>query len=228
MFKNLVEKIKNANPLVLGFVGFIIIIIILAIISWTVDSTKIAPSAVDVLVSPTTATVKIGEKTYENGRHDLAPGNYHVEISLEEFNTYTDDITINPGDNYELYITLDKTVDSAQWYAERPDEDRLYTSISDKNYEKDSRTFAKNNPVVDILPYHCTKYENNYATYIEYRIDYKISDDGQNAILLIKDITGDNKKRALQYIREHGHNPDDYQIEYSYTPREAPAMAGDQ
>jgi len=220
MFKKIIERIKKINPLVLGFAGFIIIVIIMAIVFWAIDSTKNTTS-IDILVAPSTAIIKVGDNVYENGKHDIKPGNYHIEITADEFEPYTEDIMVEPGKNYELYVALEKAEGDVvwyEWYAERPKEDMLLTTISDKNYTKAVKTFEERNPVVKILPYHCTQYENNYTIYIEYRIDFRTSEDGQTLIVIINDITGGNRERALQYIRNKGYNPDDYQVEYNYTP----------
>jgi hypothetical protein len=183
MLKKLVEKIKNLNPLVKGFAGFVVVVLMIAAGFWVVDSTKVVPAYVEVLVSPSTATVKIGEEVYENGKREIRPGDYHVEVSLAEFETYTSDITIRAGETYELYVNLEKTEGSLDWYAKNPEEDGLYSSIADKKYEKAAKSFEEKNPVVKILPYHCTKYEANYTVYIEYRIDYRRTEDGEGVVL---------------------------------------------
>ncbi|MCL1797365.1 MAG: PEGA domain-containing protein [Eggerthellaceae bacterium] len=227
MLKKFIDKIKKIHPIAWAFIGFVIIVIILAIIF---SAKANSAATIDVLVSPSTATVTINGKAYENGQHDIKAGDYHVEVTHEDFETHTEEITIVPGENYELNIRLAELkgdIEWYEWYADRPEEDALQTAIASKNYEKMVEEFVAKYPIVSILPYYCTKYEDNYAVYYEYKLYYKMTENDSNMILVIDDAAGNGREDALQYIRNNGFNPDDYQIEYNYQSYRWPRVPDD-
>jgi hypothetical protein len=82
-------------------------------------------------------------------------------------------------------------------------------------------------PIINQLPYNITYYSNNYSEYTNYTINYKITDNQTNIVLVINDQTGGNEQNALDEIRKLGFNPSDYTIEYNNlstepTPGRAP------
>jgi hypothetical protein len=197
---------------VLLAVAAFVLIVTVALVLWFIDLKKTA--SVDILVAPTAATVKVGYKNYRNGSHRLEPGEYNVSISMDGFKTHTQKLSVKDKDKLELYVALERTDGGLDWYADRPEEDAVYTAIADKNYEKQANIFAEKYPIVKVLPIRFANYVNNYSEYIEYRIDYELSDSGDKLVLVITDVTGGNRERALQKIRDKGFNPDDYEVEY--------------
>lgn len=70
------------------------------------------------------------------------------------------------------------------------------------------------NPILNQLPIKVSRYSDNYSTYINYTIDYKINDEETDFTITITDYTGGNRENALNEIRKRGYNPSDYTIEY--------------
>jgi hypothetical protein len=212
---------NRRNPVTISVVIFAIIaatMIVVAIVLQTIEARRTA--TIDILVTPKSSSIKVGDRSFSNGQHSIEPGSYQVSISKEGFKPYTSEITVESGKTVEVRAILQQADGGIDWYAEHPEDDAIYTALSDKEYEDNSHIISDKFPIVKVLPIEFANFANNYSEYIEYRIDYKISDDGEKITLVITDATGGNRDRALQKIRDKGFNPDDYEVEYNYVPKQ--------
>jgi hypothetical protein len=172
---------------------------------------------IDVLVAPESAQVLIGGNHFSNKTHKIKPGEYDVSVTKNGFESYNTKLTIKAGETTQLKVFLLPSDGSYDWYNKHPEDALLLDPIKDYNYTKNLDELKKHNPIINILPIQVSEYSDNYSKYTEFKINYKQS-DSEKIIVTIDDVTGNNKDKALDMIRTKGFNPNDYTIEYNYTP----------
>ena len=191
--------------------GSVIIILILVFISIK----TVFSASLDVLVVPTDATILIDGEKFENGIYEnLLVGKRKVVISREGFDTMEFEIELKRDERTRIYEYLGG---NSEWYASLTDPDTLYLIDIIKEYHGQQQLvdLRARYPVMESLPIIFEHYYNNYTEYISYRIDggqYK--ECKQSFCLKITDFSGGNYNRALDYMREKGYNPSDYEIIY--------------
>ncbi|MCL1929535.1 PEGA domain-containing protein [Candidatus Saccharibacteria bacterium] len=216
-FKNFIKKLKS-KPLVLAgvcFAIFVVIVVILAIIQGALNKSA---TQLEVLVTPSDASIMVGDVHYKNGTHNIKPGEYKVQITREGFDHYEGILAVESGEVTKLYVLLEQSDGGIDYYETHPDEAMIANTIGGYEASQRQTEALEKHPIFSILPYYCTKYEDNYAVYYEYKLYYKMTGDDRDIIIMIDDAAGNGREDALQYIRDNGFNPDDYQIEYNYYP----------
>lgn len=184
--------------------GFILIITLFII-------NQIRNSTIEILVAPTFAKVEINGKTYSSEKTiKTSPKDEDLVaiISADGFETKEIIFKAEKNQTSYIYAALNHEEDGEQWYLNQDakEYDR-YVTVEETIFNLASELYGKKYPITSILPY--IDYEHDYR--IDYG-DYEGCEDG--FCLQITDNSGDNHERALQYIRDHGFNPDDYQIAY--------------
>ena len=213
--KKITKSIKNQKLLII--ISSIILFFIIVFISIFYYSSL---ATLDLLVAPTSATVKINDKEYQNGQHKLSAGTYEVKISKEAFKTKTFKINLKAGETTNLHTYLDQTDGKDTWYLNHNDDDLIRTQIGDEEATKQAEKYEKKYPIVKVLPLNYANYDEEY-NYTEFIIDGGKYDECKKEFCLkITDSTGGNEENAKRFIQENGYDPNDYEIIYEYTPIE--------
>lgn len=204
--KERLTKEKGIKIAITTIICSFILIIVLFIIN------QIRNSTIEILVAPTFAKIEINGKTYSSEKTiKTSPKDEDLVaiISADGFETKEIIFKAEKNQTSYIYAALNHEEDGEQWYLNQKDtkEYDRYVMVEEAIFNLASELYGKKYPITSILPY--IDYEHDYR--IDYG-DYEGCEDG--FCLQITDNSGDNHERALQYIRDHGFNPDDYQIAY--------------
>lgn len=196
----------------------IIVVAVIAIIHFSKTAT------VDIYVAPGGATVRLNGREYENFEsHDLAPGNYRVEISMEGMQTKAYDLELKNGEYARIRTYLLDANGGFSYYVTHPEDEYVLSQIVEED-DKEAKAFIadydKKRGIIDILPIDFDDYTDDFAYYVRYKIrqDYEREDCPKVACLIIEDNTGGNEERAKEKIKEYGYNLEDYEITYELDP----------
>ncbi len=151
---------------------------------------------------PSSAEVKIDGKAARKSTY-LSPGEHTLSISASGFETQEDTVNISNGATTRYY-PLTPVSESAKAWAKK--NQTLYLQLEGKVAEQnriEGETFAKNNPITNVLPYRGALYD----------IEYRQKANGQIVILIIAD-SAENRAFALRKIENMGYQPTDFEIEF--------------
>lgn len=205
---NYKQKIELKRPFII--VGIIVIFFII-ITAFTVYN-RINNASLTLVVAPKSATITIdGNSGFHNETYKIPSGKHTITISKDKFQTITEEITINPGEDYYYYNLLVYPDGSMDWYAEHEDDSRLLETILPEISLKQYEAIKDKNPLIRQLPINVDEYTTSSIT--KYSISYKINLD-DSVTILITDYSGNNQARAYEKIKSLGFNPDDYYILY--------------
>ena len=202
------------------FFNLVAILVVIVII--VIHNLKTA--TISIRVAPVAATVELNGAKYENlESHNVAPGDYHVKISMEGMQTKELDFSIGEDGFVRVWDYLLNSNGSFDYYLNHREDELLLKDIISKDdiaaqsfiveYE---RMFSISN----VLPIMFDSYTDDFAYYTRYEIEFDDSRDDCPKIfcLVIEDNTGGNEQKAMDKIKELGYNPDDYEIKYEFVP----------
>lgn len=181
-------------------------------------------ATVSINVAPEQATITLNGREYENSQsYDLLPGNYHVRISMDGMQAKEYDITLDTNDFARIWTYLVDASGGFNYYLSHPQDFNILTEVAadDDQAAQDFITeYHQKISFQDLLPIDYDAYTDDYAYYTQYHIYYDYDNDNCPKILclIIEDNTGGNEQAAKDKIKELGYNPDDYNLDYQYTP----------
>jgi len=210
------KKKKRVQLLIFGSIAGLIIIVLIAIFS--IATENINNVTLNVRVTPGDATILINDKEYSNGEYRVTPGDYKVVVSKDGFDTHEDTYAAKRGETVDILVRLEQSDGGNDWYLDNPDDDKLYTEISDRKAQKDQREFAERFPIMNHVPYtDAEKYASGQAMN-RFKIDAVYQED-QLSLLVTLNTCSDYsaniyKQDALDWIRSKDIDPNDYIINY--------------
>lgn len=202
-----IEFENRKNIFKLGALVFAVLVVV-AIIGWIIEAPKTAK--INVLVAPTDAKVTIGGKKFNNGTHRIEPGTYDVEITRDEFEGYSGQITVEKGKTGRLYVCLEKTEGNSEYYdTHERDYQTCYTVQEYLSEQKDKEKYT--DPIYSVAPYH------NYNK--GFYIDPYAEDDGtikiQMTLITCNEERAEGlKQNAIEWLQGKGIKTDDYEFIY--------------
>ncbi|MDO4612023.1 MAG: hypothetical protein Q4B29_00995 [Candidatus Saccharibacteria bacterium] len=210
-------KIKERKiAIIVGVIGFLALAVV-AVALYVLDLRLTAK--LDVLVAPSSATVRINGSNYDNGVHKMEPGIVTAEISMDGFVTQAIELDLKDGETTKLYTYLVPPDGSMQWYLDHPDDDELLTQIGDALAIEGKAEYQAKYPIAQMLPLIVVEVNPETYDWVEYRLDGGPFEGCETEFCVkITDSTGGNMEAALEKIRENGFSPEDYQILYEYKP----------
>lgn len=170
------------------------------------DSKKTA--TVEVLYTPQSAELRIGDSTYKAGTVRIEPGDYTLTVKKSGFAEYSEDFTISDSETKEFGIILrSNSHETENWYNENEEDMNIMEIISDRNSRNESEEIVENMPIIKDLPYIHARGA--------FRIDYGIGSDPKSQALYITHKTDVAKELALDFIRDSlGYEPEEFEIFY--------------
>lgn len=192
------RKLKQIK--ISSIVGFILIVIIsiFGIIFQEQPRVKI-----DIMTSPRSAKIYVGDKEYQNGTFEIVPGEYDVKISHESFNELNEHISIANNSTFNLHRVLELLDSASTWYDEHPEDLEIAGTIAHEEAEIETAKFFNENSWLNQLPINVDYYTSNRKQHIQYEISANITNTSELEII-INDTNGTNYNAAMEKIRNLG------------------------
>lgn len=212
--KRISEFIKK-HPIVTLLIGAVLALAIILII---VTVRRLNSASLRIVTAPSSAEVVVDGTVYTNGFYDgLSVGQKHVEVRAEGFETESFDMEFAADDTTKIYLCL-KTDDEA--LTKTDDYINNCDLVKEYHGEQETLDFYKKYPIHQDIPIVVEWYSDDYTVHVSYRIDLGEYKNCQSEYCLkITDLSGGNRDRAIQEIRNRGYNPDDYEILYEDSSR---------
>ena len=204
---NYFKQHKVASCLIL--VNIVAIAIVIAVI--VVHQSKIA--TIDIKVAPAEARIELNGSVYDNFEsYDMAPGKYHVKISMDGMRTREFDFDLEKDGFQRVWAYLVDENGSFDYYLSHPDDISILEQVA--NDEKAEAFLEKYHAIDSIsekLPleyYDRSDPVNPIGIYIDR--DEEFCGIKYNCLAVF----GDLRFRDIAYdvIMDAGFNPDDYEI----------------
>ncbi|MBR3246751.1 hypothetical protein IKF87_02610 [Candidatus Saccharibacteria bacterium] len=215
---NFIKRHKVLSAIIGANIVAIIIVIGIIISHYAKTAT------IDIKVAPIDATIKLNGQQYNNlSQHDIVPGHYHIEISMDNMQPVSYDINLEKNGFANIYAYLKDTNDSYDYYLSHPEDEFILEEVAPADDAK-AQVFIKNYKKIaslkDHLPIDVSEYTEDFAYYTQYSIRENTDIQGCDKVIciIIEDNTGDNEEQAKKKIQDLGFNLADYRIDYEYNP----------
>ncbi|MBQ9018107.1 hypothetical protein IJ118_03570 [Candidatus Saccharibacteria bacterium] len=163
-----------------------------------------AMATLNVTVTPSIATVKIGEQSFANvGQYKIAPGEYVVEVSADGFITKTGRLNAAADEVAEVMMYLEPTAENSDWYETHPEDGLVMGDIKSQMALVRREELREKYPILNYVPY----------ILYTYGIDYEIecAENGGGVCLMIDAGVG-LRDAAVQYLQRTGVDLSDYVV----------------
>lgn len=202
------DKKTDMKRMIIAAVGAIAVIIALVVIFWVIEAPK--TGKVDVVVAPIDATVKIGDKSFNNGNHRIEPGTYNVNITKEGFGSYSGQITIEDGKTEKLYVCLEKNENNTDYYSSHQKDADACWQVEEYNFERlEGEKYQ--DPIFKIAPFH--SYSRGFY------VDPYLEDDRAHIKITLVTCVADRaeglKQNAIEWLTGKGIDINKYPVEYT-------------
>lgn len=191
---------KNRRTIIVGVIGFVLLLICWAIYDQVSHIGKIA---VTITTVPRDATITINDRSTRSGTHWLVPGTYTIGASKDGFVSRKKQVDVTPDKKQNVVsLALSPQSESAKaWAAAHADDYSNNGPYGAIEAQANGEYFAKQNPIVTALPY-----KDPY-----YKIDYE-QGSGNSVTLTVTTSSPRYRYFAVKTIRDLGYNPTDYKI----------------
>lgn len=204
---------KYKRPIVVGVVLMLVLIVAVSVYFIVMD--KINSATVNIIVAPTIAKVKIGDRVFKSMEtYKIQPGEYMVEVSAEGFETKTGNLVAVENESIDIQMFLDPTEENANWYEEHQEDALILGEVKNHYAIQAVQELSKDNPILDQLPIEIDYFTNNYAKRVKYTISYRLDGDNAGFVIVVTDYTGGNYEDALARLKARGVESGEYIIEY--------------
>lgn len=202
------KQMSNRIKLIIAGVVIFIIAVIAILIAWIIDIPKTA--TIEVIVAPSDAKILIGEKRYKNGTHKIKPGDYSIAVTRDDFSPYASEFSIEDGETKKLLVCLNEN-DGNTWYDEHKEDDdicRRAAELASEEYKKEKQTAD----IYSVTPYN--SYDDGFNI-------VAFEDEGKGTIIKITLLSCKEARRealkpnALDWLKRHNVDPEQYTIEYA-------------
>ena len=131
--------------IILGLI--LLVTIIYLLIPKTYIKFETAPHQVSVLVD------NKNEYSIINGKSiKVSPGKHTVQVSQNEFGTYTKSIEVEKGKTFDFLVVLTPFTDNAKSKLQNSESQAVIEHFYDNIYVKETDIITKNYPILEILP----------------------------------------------------------------------------
>lgn len=190
-------------------IGIIISIALLIGLGFLIDGAR-KSATISILIVPQSAEIRLNGDIYKNGDYNVAPGEYKITATKENFETYEESFTVAKGETKKIYLIMTEL--EGDWFKDHPEDVVLMDPIKSYQLDQNAANLKTSYPLIADLPISIDYYRSYNSERIKYDISYRLEDG--NPIIVIIDYTGNNYNRALKKIESLGYNPSDYKIEY--------------
>lgn len=175
-----------------------------------------------IYVAPSNATVTIDGREYTNGVYRFYPGTITAEIRQDGFETKTETLELQKGRVTKLFTYLTGKNNDYSWYISHDEDLSILQQISNDNtsqsfLETYNQELAKAEQIKNApdLPYTAQDADGNMISIVYTKSNnYCPEYSAKPCIIITKKIGNASYDLGLNLLREHGYNPDYFNIIY--------------
>lgn len=196
------------HQLAIFIVAIDIILVLVLILLNVIKSSKNA--ILDILVTPTDATVLVDGRQYNNGSYKFFPGPVEIQIKKDGFTTKTLSLNLAANHTAKLYTYLLTEDGSLEYYSTHSEDLYVLKQVSDSSITN----YVSKLSIKDILPY---KYAVTDASgkLIRFFIDVDTKDCPSSFCLQAVNYRNSSKEFIQQtFLEKTGYNLNDYETYY--------------
>lgn len=202
---------KRKRKIIIIIAAVLVAGIIIANVIGIIEQSRYS-ATLEIAVAPLKATMTLNGKEYKNGTHHLLPGTYEVGLTADGFEPYTATIEAPAGTVTYLYHYLTGPGGDISYYYSHDEDMRVFMTITNYEAGLKAKAYAEKDAIFTITPYY--DIDKNHFT-----IHAGVSDDGSVNITvnlntctdLLKD---EYSNEALEYLKGHGIELENYSVEY--------------
>lgn len=199
------------NKKILISIGAVVGVVLLGLVLLFLG--KFNDAEVKILVTPSIAKVKIGEKEYgTNETIRIGAGKYNVEVSAEGFETKTVEFTAVARKTNELSVFLEPIDVDSTYYNDNQTDSLIMSEIKAKEIYERVQRLREEHPILKKLPITVDKFSSDYSKRTKYVVSYTI--DGDKVTILIKDYTDVGLDAIRAATETKGYTFDGCEIKY--------------
>lgn len=182
------------------FVAVIIGIIIYALIPRATILFNVAPDEFTVKINGSAHKIKTGESI------TVAPGDLSIEVSRDEFDTYTEKISLKNGEQHEVLYALNPLTDAARQLLTSEKSRLVIERIGGKKVQEGAKKLDDTYPLIKELP---IKYRYYTITTCD---SEKYPDDPDKIAICVELYDLEAKQTAIEDIESRGYKLSDYEV----------------
>jgi len=213
MMNNIDPKIKR---ILYGFGGLVVLSLVGYIFYLGLQSQGNTATLDIQSTVPNDPTITIdAKKVSANGKVNVTPGKHTVAAKRNGFYDKTTDVTVKMGETQKVQIIMNPSGDVGyQWLRDHPDLATQWEAVIGHQFDQNSQNTTTRNPLISYLP----------MIRPTWRIDYGVSEKhptDPTAVTITITYGGAeiDKQNALQWIKDQGFNPSDYDIVFKLPPQ---------
>lgn len=204
-------------------IDIIAVVVVVAILVNNVTKTAI----INFNVAPVDAKIQLnGQGDYNNGSYQVHPGNYKVTISHDGLESKTFDLDLQSDYNTTLTAFLKGTNDNFDFYTYKINYDSLQKLISiasegnnlTTDQDPSAETFIANYQTMkDMLEKLPIEHQSINSAHPDDSTFFAINvgtDCERTICLLASPIINATHEDVLNFLRDQGYNPDDYEVKF--------------
>lgn len=193
--------------IIVSFIAIVIGIIVYALIPKATLLMSVAPEDVTVTINGDTHKVKTGDVI------TVAPGTLDVSISRDEFDTYTQKVTVKNGEQVEILQALNPKTDAAKALLQTEKSQAIIQRITGNSMKVATDKLTKDFPIISVLPI------NDKFYTIAVCDSKKYPNDKTKVAICVSLYDMEAKQSAIDDVVRRGFNLNDYEtyfIDASY------------
>lgn len=200
------KKATFSQKKILIIAAGLLLIVLLAALFYL----KLRPNAeLIVVAAPSQATLRLDGKKIQNGARGIRAGKHKIELSLEGFETKTQEFEISAGETQSVNLYLVGENEDYSHYLQNEEDIKLLGLIGDETAKQLASEYWEAKSILEILPITLVGDDGESSSRLESGEDcarsycLKITDQGEAL-----------KEKMLERIKSLGFDPDDYEIQY--------------
>lgn len=210
---------QNVNPQLkktIYIVAAALIVILIGFVFYLGLQAKDKTATIEIQSAvPTDPTVAIdGQKVSSNSKNSVKPGQHTVVAKRNGFADSSQQVSVNSGETKTVRLLMDPNSDVGyQWLRDHPDAAVEWEGKVGQQFDQNSAKTTDKNPLTSYLP----------EVHATWRIDYGKSqaypnDPSAVAIIITYGGADIDKENAIQWIKDQGFDPNNYEIIFQTPP----------
>lgn len=160
---------------------------------------SVAPDEVTVTINGQAHKVTTGDKMI------VAPGELTITVSRDEFETYSQKLTIKNGETVEILQALTPKTDAAKDLLNSPKSQAVIQRITNNKMKAAADLLMKNYPILSVIPI------NDKFYTITTCASKKYPNDATKVAICVNLFDPEAKQSAIDAVKAKGFNLDDYE-----------------